>query len=95
MSSISARVDTRARERVLCVPVNIPHGAVPAAVSSVVEAIEKVPVVLIHARQGEVIAHADQLAEIATGPLEPSTELLEDRVQRVRTSGRCLPRAIG
>lgn len=69
----------------LCVPVAMPPDTDPAAVSSVVQAIEKALVVLVHARQGEVIAHADHLAEIATGLLEPSSELMEDRVQRMRT----------
>jgi hypothetical protein len=69
----------------LCVPVAMPRDTDPAAVSSVVQAIEKALVMLVHARQGEVIAHADQLAEIATGLLEPSSELLEERVQRMRT----------
>lgn len=69
----------------LCVPVAMPPDTDPAAVSSVIQAIEKALVVMVHARQGEVIAHADHLAEIATGLLEPSSELMEDRVQRMRT----------
>ncbi len=69
----------------LCVPVAMPPETDPAAVSSVVQAIEKALVVLVHARQGEVIVRADHLAEIATGLLEPSSELMEDRVQRMRT----------
>lgn len=68
----------------LCVPVAIPEDTDPAAVSSFVEAIEKAMVMLVHARQGDVIAHADRLAELATGLLEPSSELFEDRVQRMR-----------
>ena len=71
--------------QVLRVPVSMPEHTDPAAVSSVVEAIEKALVVLVNARQGEVIVRADQLAEIATGLLEPSSELLEDRVHRMRT----------
>jgi hypothetical protein len=70
---------------VLRVPVTMPEDTDPAAVSSVVEAIEKALVVLVHARQGEVIADADRLAEIATGLIEPSGELLQDRVHRMRT----------
>lgn len=69
----------------LYVPVSVPRDVDPAAVSSMVEAVEKALVVLAHARQDEVIARADQLAEIATGLLEPSGELLEDRVHRMRT----------
>lgn len=69
----------------LSVPVTMPEDIDPAAVSSVVAAIEKALVVLVHARQGDVIARADHLAELASGLLEPSSELLEDRVQRMRT----------
>jgi len=63
----------------------IPYDVDPAAVSSFVDALEKAMVVLVHAGQGEVIARADRLAELATGLVEPSTELIEDRVQRMRT----------
>lgn len=69
----------------LRVQVSMPENTDPAAVSSVVEAVEKALVVLVRARQGSVIARADQLAEIATGLLEPSSELLEDRVRRMQT----------
>lgn len=69
----------------LRVPVNMPEDTDPAAVSSVVEAVEKALAMLVHAGQGGVIAHADRLAEIAGGLLEPSSELLEDRVRRMRT----------
>jgi len=72
-------------EHSLCVPVAMPRDTDPAAVSSVVQAVEKALRVLVHARQADVIARADRLAEIATGLLEPSSELLEDRVQRLRT----------
>ena len=67
------------------VAVSMPADTDPAAVSSMVHAIEKALVVMGHARQDVVIGRADQLAEIATGLLEPSSELLEDRVQRMRT----------
>lgn len=69
----------------LYVPVSMPEDIDPATVSSFVQAVEKALVVLAHARQGEVIVRADQLAEIATGLLEPSSELLADRVHRMRT----------
>lgn len=76
---------TPARDIGLSVPVSMPPDTDPAAVSSVVQAIEKALVVLVHAQKGEVILRADHLAEIATGLLEPSSELLEDRVQRMHT----------
>jgi hypothetical protein len=69
----------------LRVPVAMPRDTDPAAVSSVVQAVEKALAVLVHARQEDVIARADRLAEIATGLLEPSSELLEDRLQRMHT----------
>jgi hypothetical protein len=69
----------------LYVPVAVPGDMDPAAVSSMVEAIEKALMVLVHARHGNVIARADQIAELATGLLEPSSELLADRVRRIDT----------
>ena len=67
------------------VPVAVPADADPATVSSAVQAIEKALALLVHAQQGAVLAQADLIAEIATGLLAPSSELLEDRVQRMRT----------
>src|SRR6218665_3861833 len=49
------------------------------------EAIQKAMVVLTHARQGDVTTRADRIAELASGLLEPSQELLEDRVHRMQT----------
>lgn len=86
MSTDSLHPLTRpAHEGGLSVPVTLPSEADPAAVSSVVQAIERALALLVHARQGEVLIRADQLAELATGLLEPSSELLEDRVQRMHT----------
>lgn len=67
------------------VPVAIPEDIDPAEVSSLVEAIQKAMVVLTHARQGDVTTRADRIAELASGLLEPSQELLEDRVHRMQT----------
>src|SRR6218665_298997 len=67
------------------VPVAIPEDIDPAEVSSFVEAIQKAMVVLTHARQGDVTTRADRIAELASGLLEPSQELLEDRVHRMQT----------
>lgn len=67
------------------VPVSLPKDADPAAVSSMVEALEKAIVVLVGTGQTSVIERADRLAELATGMLEPSVELVEDRVHRMKT----------
>ena len=69
----------------LSVAVRIPESVDPAAASSLVEALEKAMAVLVHARQAEVISRADRLAELAIGLVEPNTELIEDRIQRMRT----------
>lgn len=69
----------------LSVPIAVPPETDPAALSSAVQAIEKALALLIHAHQGKLVLRADQLAEIATGLLEPSSELLEDRVKRMQT----------
>lgn len=69
----------------LRVPVNVPGNTDPAAVSSMVEAVEKALTLLVNAGQGAVLERADHLAELAAGLLEPSSELLEDRVRRMQT----------
>lgn len=69
----------------MSVPVTLPEDMDPAAVSSVVEAVEKALVMLAHAGHEDVVVRADQIAELATGLLEPSSELLEDRVRRMGT----------
>jgi hypothetical protein len=65
--------------------VTVPKGADPAAVSSMVNALEKAMVVLVGVGQTSVIERADRLAELATDMLEPSIELVEDRVHRMKT----------
>ncbi len=67
------------------VSVALPDDIDPAAMSSVVQAVEKALSVLAQTGPGEVIARADRLAELASGLLEPSSELLADRVNRMRT----------
>jgi hypothetical protein len=69
----------------MVLPVSIPRDADPAAISSMVQALEKAIVVLVGAGQASVLERADRLAELATGMLEPSTELIEDRVHRMKT----------
>lgn len=69
----------------LSVPVKLPLGVDPAAVSSAVEAMEKALVLIAQASEGHVIARADRLAEMAVGLLEPSRDLLEDRLERMKT----------
>ena len=71
--------------RPMFLPVNLPKDADPAAVSSMVEAIEKAIVVLVGTGQTSVLKQADRLAQLATGMLEPSIELVEDRVHRMKT----------
>ena len=79
----AASVQDMAQPMVL--PVSVPRDADPAAVSSMVEALEKAMVVLVGAGQTSVLERADRLAELATGMLEPSIELVEDRVHRMKT----------
>jgi hypothetical protein len=63
----------------------MPEDMDPGAVSSMVQAIEKALAVLAHGSPEKVVARADQIAELAAGLLEPSSELLEDRVRRMTT----------
>jgi hypothetical protein len=50
-----------------------------------VEALEKAIVVLVGTGQSSVLERADRLAQLAAGLLEPSIELVEDRVHRMKT----------
>jgi hypothetical protein len=69
----------------MVLPVSAPRGADPAAASSMVAALEKALVVLIGTGQAGVLERADQLAELASGMLQPSVELIEDRMRRMDT----------
>jgi hypothetical protein len=69
----------------IAMPVIIPKDADPAAVSSMVEAVEKALAVLVSTGQASVIERADALAELATGMLEPTLELVEERMHRMKT----------
>ena len=82
---LSYHAPTDGAGSILSVPVNMPEDIDPAEVSSVVQALEKALAVLAHGSRGEVTARADRLAELASGLLEPSTELLADRVNRMKT----------
>jgi len=66
----------------IVVPISIPKDIDPAALSSMVEAIQKALTVMDGAG---VLDRADRLAELATGFVEPSLELVEERVRRMRT----------
>jgi len=66
----------------LILPVNLPSGIDPAVLPSMIAAIEKAFVVMAGAG---VLERADRLAELAAGFVEPSLELVEERVHRMRT----------
>lgn len=66
----------------LVLPVSLPENIDPAVLPSMVAAIEKAFVVM--AGTG-VLERADRLAELAAGLVEPSLELVEERVRRMRT----------
>ncbi len=65
--------------------VSIPRNVDPAAVSSVLEAVERALAVVAGTGQLAVLQRADRLAELATGMLEPSVALIQDRIQRMNT----------
>ncbi len=68
------------------VPLQVPTQIDPATLPSLIDTIEKV--LFIYAKSGEgsaLLARTDRLAELVTGLLRPNMELLEDRVQRMRT----------
>lgn len=66
----------------LVLPVSLPEDIDPAVLPSMVAAIEKAFIVMAGAG---VLERADRLAELAAGFVEPSLELVEERVHRMRT----------
>jgi len=74
--------EARFADQNLVLPVHLPKDIDPAVLPSMVAAIEKAFVVLADAG---VLERADRLAELATGLVEPSLELVEERVHRMRT----------
>ena len=83
--SIPATQTEFAVRNAFSLPVSIPEGADPAAVSSLATALEKALIILVDTGQSAVLERADRLAELASGMLEPSIELIEDRVHRMQT----------
>lgn len=69
----------------LCLPVQMPPGLDPAAMPSLINAVEKALSLLAQSQEGHVVARADVLAQLAAGLVEPQMELLEDRIRRMRT----------
>jgi hypothetical protein len=83
MALVSSDAAEAARVRGdLVVPVNLPKDVDPAVLPSMVVAIEKAFAVMAEAG---VLDRADRLAELAAGFVEPSLELVEERVHRMRT----------
>jgi len=66
----------------IVLPVRLPQDVDPATLPSMVTAIEKAFIVMADAG---VLERADRLAELAAGFVEPSLELVEERVHRMRT----------
>ena len=66
----------------LVLPVSMPKDVDPATLPSMVVGLEKAFAVMADAG---VIERADRLAELAAGFVEPSLELVQERVHRMRT----------
>ena len=82
---IRVDLDPQPDSDTLVLPLRLPKDTDPAAVSSIVDAIEKAWWVLAGAGQTALLGRADRLADLATGLLEPNVELLDDRVRRMQT----------
>ena len=67
------------------VPIQLPPGLDPAAVPSLVKAMEQAVGLLARSGCPQVLARADRLAELAVGLAEPQFELVEDRMRRQQT----------
>jgi hypothetical protein len=81
-----ASVDARRASGNAVLPVSIPKGVDPAALPSMVQAIEKALVVMAGSGVGTgVVERADRLAELATEWAEPDLALVDERIHRMRT----------
>jgi hypothetical protein len=65
------------------ISVSVPENLNPAVLRSVEVAIQKALILL--SDDTGVLGRADRLAELATGLVEPSLELVEERIRRMRT----------
>lgn len=69
----------------LMVPIHLPRGLNHAALPSLIKAVDNAVTLLANSREGNVVARADVLAQLAAGLVEPQFELVEDRLRRMQT----------
>ncbi len=85
VESLMSETSTQNKAYPTVLSISMPKDADPAVASSMVDALEKALALLVLTGQTSVLELADRLAGLATGMLEPTVELLEERVHRMKT----------
>ena len=85
LTAASVRPLAEASSATLMVPIHVPRGFDHAALPSLVKAVDNAVTLLAKSREGNVVARADVLAQLAAGMVEPQLELVEDRLRRMQT----------
>ena len=70
--------------------IGLPAGTDPSIVSSLRTAVERAVRLVIGSDEQNVIREADQLAKLVTGLIEPNVELIEERLNRMKTIRKVL-----
>jgi len=73
--------------------VNLPEGTDPAVVESIRPQIERAVQLLLLSEQPRMLVRADQIAELLIGKIEPNIGLVQERIQRLKTTKRILEEA--
>jgi hypothetical protein len=78
-------VSPKASTAALVMDVAIPEGTDPALLTSLRLGIERAVNLVVSSGQVAILQHADQLAKLLTGVIEPDLGLVEERLQRMQT----------
>lgn len=91
MAPVLTAVSDELLSEEVIVTVRVPRGLSHESIPSLIDALEAALMLLSKTRKGgHVIERADLLARLAEEMVEPSIELIDDRLQRLRTVNRIL-----
>jgi len=76
---------TKADAETLVLDVPVPEGTDPALLPSLRKGLARALVLMVSSGEVTILEHADQLAKLLTGVIEPELGLVEERLQRMQT----------
>lgn len=79
------RQNSGIHERGLVLDVNLPEGLDPAVAGALKPRIEHAIELLLLSAQPHMLEHADRIAELLSGKIEPNTGLVKERLARLKT----------